>query len=87
MSAALKTPDHDGEMFYVRRRAKAPPIHAELSMVMLLTEAPTDAGVTMPAGSTGTVVGIWKDGEAYEVEFREPTGALATVKAEHLLAA
>jgi hypothetical protein len=45
----------------------------------------TDDGVTMEAGSEGTIVGVWRDGEAYEVEFAEPAGALATVEATDLL--
>lgn len=86
MSIARKVPDREGELLYVRRSADAGPF-AELSMVRLLVAVPTDGGGTVPAGSTGAVVGIWDDGKAYEVEFAEPVGALATVEAAHLCAA
>ena len=38
----------------------------------------------LPAGSHGTVVGVWQGGRAYEVEFSEPFEALVTVPAEGL---
>jgi hypothetical protein len=53
-------------------------------MVTLLQPAATDAGVTKAAGSIGVVVGVWGDGQAYEVEFADPKGALATVPADGL---
>lgn len=86
MSAALKTPDHDGGLFYVRR-SQPPAQLDELTRVEILVDVQTDAGVMMPTGSKGTIVGVWADGKAYEVEFREPMGALATVTAESLRAA
>jgi hypothetical protein len=57
----------------------------DLDRVALKAAAVTDDGVTMEAGSEGTIVGVWRDGEAYEVEFAEPAGALATVEATDLL--
>ena len=60
---------------------------AELSVVALLREVVTDDGLTVPAGAEGTVVGIWGDGEAYEIEFDEPVAGNATVRADDLRAA
>lgn len=34
----------------------------------------TDRGQSVPKGSTGTVVGVWKAGVAYIVEFNDPQG-------------
>jgi hypothetical protein len=57
---------------------------AELSVVALLREVVTDDGVTVPAGTEGTIVGVWADGEAYE--FDEPVVGNATVRADALRA-
>lgn len=54
---------------------------AELDRVTLAQEVEGDYGERVPAGSTGTVVGIWAGGAAFEVEFTQPVDALATVKA------
>ena len=43
-------------------------------------------GRVLPAGSRGTVVGIWRDGAAYEVEFTQPFECLVTVASEDLAA-
>jgi hypothetical protein len=59
---------------------------AELSVVTLLREVVTDVGVTVPAGTEGTIVGVWADGKAYEVEFDEPVVGNATVRADALRA-
>jgi hypothetical protein len=42
------------------------------------------AGRDLPAGARGTVVGIWRGGLAYEVEFAMPFACLVTVPAEGL---
>lgn len=60
------------------------PLLKELDRVALLVDASTDEGKVIPAGSEGTIVGIWQDGLAYEVEFARPFHALATVRIEHL---
>ncbi|WP_245524351.1 hypothetical protein [Methylobacterium nonmethylotrophicum] len=44
----------------------------------------TGDGDAIPAGTEGTIVGIWRDGAACEVEFAQPPGALATVAADGL---
>jgi len=51
----------------------------ELDDVVLLASVVTDDGDTIPAGTEGTIVGVWKGGEAFFIEFPEPVGALATV--------
>ena len=60
---------------------------AELSVVALLSDVVTDDGVTVPAGTEATIVGVWGDGKAYEVEFDEPVVGNATVRADALRAA
>ncbi|TGD97356.1 DUF4926 domain-containing protein [Methylobacterium nonmethylotrophicum] len=56
----------------------------ELDAARLLVPVPDDEGREVPAGSVGTVVGVWNQGEAYEVEFVTPFAALAIVAAGHL---
>ncbi|MCJ2092276.1 MULTISPECIES: DUF4926 domain-containing protein [unclassified Methylobacterium] len=51
----------------------------DLDDVVALAPVVTDDGDTIPAGTEGTIVGVWKGGEAFFVEFPEPAGALATV--------
>lgn len=50
----------------------------ELTRVALSKPVETEDGV-LPAGSVGTVVGIYRGGAAYEVEFAKPFHAVATV--------
>ena len=57
---------------------------AELDGVRLLCPVTTDKGTTIPVGTEGTIVGVWAQGAAYEVEFAD---GLATVEAAHLRAA
>ena len=45
---------------------------AELELVALLRAVTGDDGVDVPPGTVGTIVGIWRDGEAYEVECAAP---------------
>jgi hypothetical protein len=40
----------------------------------------------LPAGAGGTVVGVWRGGEASEVEFTTPFACVVTVRAEGLAA-
>lgn len=56
----------------------------ELDDVRVLVDVVTDDGDLIAAGIEGTVVGVWRHGEAYEVEFAEPMGALATVESGDL---
>ncbi|MET0367984.1 MAG: DUF4926 domain-containing protein [Methylobacterium sp.] len=56
----------------------------DLDRVALTAAAVTDDGDRIEAGRQGTIVGIWREGAAYEVEFADPPGSLATVEAGHL---
>ena len=51
----------------------------DLDDVVLLASARSLDGYPIPVGAEGTIVGVWQDGEAFEVEFSEPHEALATV--------
>ena len=57
---------------------------SELALVELMVGSRTIDGVDVPAGRVGTVVFVYADGEAYEVEFAVPVGTLVTVPAEHV---
>jgi hypothetical protein len=53
--------------------------HPELSRVSLARPVTVQEGV-LPPGSTGTVVHVYPEERAYEVEFVRPFHALATVE-------
>jgi hypothetical protein len=73
------------DTLYQSRAPVTQPQHrAELNFVTLLREVLTDDGLTVPAGTEGTIVGVWGGGEAYEVEFDEPVVGNATVRADVL---
>ena len=55
--------------------------HPELSLVSLTRPVEAE-GRLLPAGSTGTVVHVYPDECAYEVEFNRPFHAVATVEAD-----
>jgi hypothetical protein len=44
--------------------------------LIALTEAVSDEGHLIPAGTIGTIVGVWAPEEAFEVEFTEPQAVL-----------
>lgn len=48
--------------------------------VVLLVAAISDDGVSIPAGTEGTIVSVQNAGETYVVEFAAPSGSLATVE-------
>ncbi|WP_375458298.1 DUF4926 domain-containing protein [uncultured Enterovirga sp.] len=87
MSAVLKYPPLEPELTYVYRpRPVLVPerkVLAELSVVALRVPATTFDGLAIPAGATGTVVTVWEDGAAYDVEFTDPAG-LASLTADDL---
>jgi type I restriction enzyme R subunit len=57
----------------------------ELAEVYLAEDfTDTESGKTLPGGTSGTVVGIWKEGAAYEVEFTKPFACLVTIPAQAL---
>lgn len=62
------------------RTDEAPPAVRELSRVRLTRSIATESGRVLPAGSCGTVVGTWAEGQAYEVEFLRPFTALEAVE-------
>jgi hypothetical protein len=72
------------EAFYHFRQAAPLDTFRELDRVMLTADVATDDGATMPAGSEGVVLSVYRDGVAYVVEFAEPVGALATVQGDAL---
>jgi Na+-transporting NADH:ubiquinone oxidoreductase subunit NqrA len=57
--------------------------HAELSRVELARPVDSEAG-TLPAGSVGTVVHVYPQALAYEVEFNLPFHTVVTVEATAL---
>jgi hypothetical protein len=65
-------------------RAKAGSV-AELGVVKLAQPVATRQG-SLPAGSCGTVVHAYSDGQAYIIEFHEPFHAVATVEADAIAA-
>ena len=68
------------ETYYLMRRDEARPApFADLSVVEILRDVDTDEGATVPAGSHGTIVATWNNGEAYEIEFARPVVGIATV--------
>lgn len=56
----------------------------ENSRVELSSGFELNDGRSLPVESKGTVVGIWADGAAYEVEFMNPFHAVATIPAPKL---
>jgi hypothetical protein len=57
--------------------------HPELSLVSLAIPVEAEGGV-LPPGSTGTVVHVYPEERAYEVEFIRPFHTLATVQASEI---
>ena len=57
-----------------------PARHPELSRVSLARPVESEDG-SLPAGATGTVVHVYPQERAYEVEFTSPFHTVATVEA------
>lgn len=57
----------------------------ELDEVTLSRDVVDMDGRRVPAGSVGTVVGVWGEMAAFEVEFTRPFQALATVRREAIV--
>lgn len=68
----------------MRRTDPGAPLR-DLDDARVLASVVTMDGDMIPVGAAGTVVAVWGAGEAYEVEFPEPPGALATVEAAQLV--
>lgn len=64
-------------------RRSAPAHYAELSVVRLARDLDVE-GETLKAGTRGTVVGVYADGAAYEVEFNTPFHAVLTLETADL---
>ena len=71
-------------VFSYRMKAATPATFADLDLVRLRIALTTDEGHEVPAGTRGTVVAVYGEGAAYEVEF---TTGLAMVSAIDLVAA
>ena len=56
----------------------------ELDAVTLAVETRTEDGETVPAGTVGTVVAVWGQAEAFDIEFDAPFTGLVTVGPEML---
>jgi len=57
------------------------PAFKELDDVVLAAPVRVaSAGRDLPAGARGTVVGVWQNGAAYEVEFTQPFACLVTLR-------
>lgn len=52
----------------------------ELDRVRVLHALTGDDEQCVPMGATGTVVGVYANGEAFEVEFTQPVDTLATIQ-------
>ncbi|WP_053078604.1 hypothetical protein [Methylobacterium tarhaniae] len=63
----------------------APTAIREPDTARLPVRATDDDGREVPADPVGRVIGVWNQGEAYEVEFATPFDALATVAAEQVI--
>jgi hypothetical protein len=51
----------------------------EHDRVALIAAVVSDDGDEIPPCSEGTIVSVYREGEAYVIEFSQPPGALATV--------
>jgi hypothetical protein len=56
----------------------------DLDRAALTAAVVSDDGDALPPGTEGTIVSVYRDGEAYVVEFPMPLGALATVRPDDL---
>ena len=66
---------HALQTFFVTEFQTAPEKLADLSRVRTTTDI-TEAGVTIPQGSTGTIVSSHGKLGTYEIEFTSPTQAV-----------
>jgi hypothetical protein len=67
--------------FAYRFREEAPRSgFRDLDVVVLTAPVVSDDGVSIPAGTEGTIVSVDDPAETYTVEFAESDGTLATVR-------
>lgn len=69
---------------YTLRRDRDQSRFRDLDRVTLKASARTEDGSVIEAGRSGTIVAVWRHGEACASEFADPVGALATVEASDL---
>jgi hypothetical protein len=69
---------------YLLRKDEPGTQFRELDDVVVLAPVVSDDGDTIPVGREGTILGVWREGEAFFVEFAEPEGAIATVRPQDL---
>lgn len=87
MPAVLKPSPLARERVHVfRPEASERSAFQELSVVALLVPATTFDGEPVGVGATGTIVSVWNDGEAYDVEFTDPVGIASVAAADIRLA-
>ena len=60
-----------------------PRVFKDLERVRLTCDVSSQQG-TLPKGSTGTILMVFAEGEAYEIEFTRPVEAIVTVKSGDL---
>ena len=65
--------------YYVGTTPKVTGSFRQLMLVVTLVDGVGAEGAVVPAGSTGTIVAVWRAGESYEVEFPD-SDDLATFK-------
>ena len=86
MSSARRVAPIDHELVSLYRPFVAAPnreAFREFAIVALRNPARTFDGVPILPGATGTIVTVWDEGAAYDVEFTDPAG-LASVSGEDI---
>ena len=73
------------DTLYLMRTTAPHAAFSDLDVVVLTADVMSDEGKVIPAGTSGTIVGIWENGLEFEVEFTDPD-MLATVPAGSLKA-
>ena len=72
------------EFAYQFRQAEPRSDLRDLDRVALTKAAISDDGDALAPGTEGTIVSVYRNGEAYVVEFPVPLGAMATVRPANL---
>lgn len=72
------------EFAYRFRQDEPKSTFRDLDRVALTAAVISDDGDALQVGVEGTIVSVYRDGEAYVVEFPTPLGALATVEPQRL---
>ena len=83
MSGALKSlPRHlvTETLFVTRPADRVSASLPVLSNVVVLADVVTIEGDIVPSGTLGTIVAVWNDGDAYDVEFHDALGPASIVR-------